>query len=108
MSLKIRPEQVDAFQEVADAAFVRRVVEHLRERHPSAIVRISSGTVKVEQIQDDVIRKMVESGVARARGYGMTWESSIASFVVLMFLTAPNFDKHPLIERVLKDEQVDT
>lgn len=107
MSLKIRPEQLEAFQPVADAAFVRRLVSHLRSNHEDSEVTIPSGRLKVAQVSDDVLRRMVESGIARARTYGMTWESSIASFVVLMFLTAPNFDKHPLIERGLRDEQVD-
>jgi hypothetical protein len=36
----------------------------------------------------------------------MTWESSLMAFVAIMFVAAPNFDQHPLIGRVLKDEAV--
>jgi hypothetical protein len=49
---------------------------------------------------------MVGQGVARARAYGLTWESSITSFVILMFKVAPNFDQHPAINRALNDTQV--
>ena len=45
---------------------------------------------------------MVRCGVGQARSYGMTWESSLAAFVVLMFEVAPNFEEHPLIRRVLQ------
>jgi hypothetical protein len=50
---------------------------------------------------------MVERGIARARAHGMTWEKNLAKFVALMFLTAPNFDSHPLIHHILRDKQVD-
>ncbi|HKV38185.1 MAG TPA: hypothetical protein VJX67_03150 [Blastocatellia bacterium] len=106
MTLKIRPEQFDAFKEIADAAFARRLVQYVRDHHPEAVVKFSSGQSTISRLRDDVIRTMIKAGIARARAYGMTWESSIAAFVVLMFLTAPNFDQHPLIERVLKDQEV--
>jgi hypothetical protein len=47
---------------------------------------------------------MVRNGIARARRYGMNWESSLTAFVVLMFVAAPNFDEHPLIQRILRDD----
>jgi len=47
---------------------------------------------------------MVQNGIDRARGHGLGWESSLAAFVVIMFVAAPNFDQHPLIKRVLQDD----
>ena len=44
-------------------------------------------------------------GVARARSHGLTYQSSITFFVVMMFEIAPNFDDHPLIRLVLTDEE---
>ncbi|HYL97685.1 MAG TPA: hypothetical protein VEZ90_01935 [Blastocatellia bacterium] len=105
--MKIRPEQLEAFQPLADAAFARRLVAHIRDRHSNAVVKLPSGQQKVGQLSDDLMNIMAQAGIIRARTYGMTWESSISSFVVLMFLSAPNFDRHPLIERVLKDGQTD-
>lgn len=105
--LKIRREQIKAFQPVADAAFVRRLAAHVRAEHAEAPVFLPEGETTVELLTDERLHEMVGRGVERARAYGMTWESSITAFVVLMFVSAPNFDDHPLLRRVLKDEQTD-
>lgn len=104
--LKIRREQFEVFQPVAEAAFVRRIAEHLRETQADAVVQFPNEVILVRQIADERFRGMVKDGIARAREYGMTWESAVTAFVVLMFVAAPNFDKHPLVQRVLKDERV--
>lgn len=104
--LTIRPEQFDAFSSVADAAFVRRLAVHLRENHGDVIVELPNQTSTVKQLPDDVLWELVEKGIARARGYGMSWESTLTAFVALMFVAAPNFDDHPLIQRALKDDSV--
>lgn len=104
--LVLRPEQVEAFENVAEAAFEQRVVEYLRENHPDEVVRLPSKETCVAELTDEELRRMVRHGIKRARGYGQTWESSITSFIVLMFTIAPNFDEHPLIRRVLKDKEI--
>lgn len=104
MSLKIRPEQLEAFQPVADAGFVRRLSDYLRREHPDIAVRTPSGVLKMNQIPAKTIEWMVQTGIARGRRYGLSWESSLAAFVVIMFVAAPNFDQHPLIQRVLSDD----
>jgi hypothetical protein len=104
--LKIRPEQFAVFQPVAEHAFIRRVVEHLRENHPDVVVQFASGVMLIKQIGDEKLHALVKRGIARARALGMDWESGITAFVVLLFIAAPNFDQHPLIQRVLKDERV--
>ena len=104
--LKIRREQFEVFQPVAEAAFVRRVVEHLRDNHADAVVQLPNEVILVKQIADERLRRLAKDAIARARGYGMDWESTVTAFVVLMFVAAPNFDEHPLIQRVLKDERV--
>ena len=104
--LKIRPEQFAVFQPVAERAFVRRVVEHLRENHAAVVVRFAGEVLLVRQIADEPFYALVRKAIQRARALGMDWESSITAFVVLMFVAAPNFDRHPLIQRVLKDERV--
>ena len=103
--LMIRARQLDVFQPVAEAAFVRRIVVHLRTSHADAVIQFPNEVILVKQISDERLRQMVEDGIARARNYGMDWESTITAFVVLMVVAAPNFDGHPLIERVLRDER---
>jgi hypothetical protein len=105
--LKIRSEQMAVFQPVADAGFVARVADFLREQYGDAEVRLAEGTMTIKEIAPERLRAMVAQGVARGRGYGMKWESSLTTFVTLRFLVAPNFDEHPLIARALGDEQVD-
>jgi hypothetical protein len=104
--LKIRPEQFAVFQPVAEHAFLRRVVEHLRNEHADVVVQFPNQIMLVKQISDEQFYTLVKKGIVRARTLGMDWESAITAFVVLLFVAAPNFDQHPLIQRVLKDEKV--
>jgi len=104
--LIIRASQMEIFQPVADASFIRRTVEYLLENHGDVVIRLTEGSVTVKKINTDVLRRMVRYGISRGRQYGLSWESSLTAFVTLMFVTAPNFDEHPLIQRVLKDETV--
>src|SRR5262249_29538881 len=105
--LKIRPEHMAVFHEAAEASFLRRVVQYLRERHSSVAVQLPSGITTVELIPEETLFELVENGIKRARRDGMSWESALSAFVVLMFVTAPNFDDHPLIRRVMKDDKID-
>ena len=105
--LTIRPEQLDAFQPQAKAAFINQLVDYLRREHADSTVQLPDRMSTVEEIPDETILEMVRNGIARARKYGISWESSIGAFVVLMFVTAPNFDEHPLIHRTLTDDSVE-
>lgn len=110
--MRIRPAQLKAFAPAAEGAFERRVAEHLREHHAGVTVKLPSADadareVEVRDLDDSALVEMVRGGIARARSYGMTWESSLTSFVVLMFLVAPNFDDHPLINRLLTNQAVE-
>lgn len=105
--LRISPEQMEVFQPVAEEAFVIRVAEHLRDNHADVAVQVPDKVLVVKQIPEEMLQEMVRQGLARARQYGLDWESSLTAFVVLMFVAAPNFDRHALVERVLKDERVE-
>jgi hypothetical protein len=105
--LKIRPEQLKVFQPVAEAAFERRVVEYLRENHDDEVVILPAGEYQVKDLDDGTLLKMVRTGIARARSYGMTWESNLTTFAIVMVVVAPNFDDHPLIQRVLNDDRIE-
>lgn len=97
---------MEVFQPLAEADFLNRVVEHLLKYHSDVIVDFPDYACLLEEIPKNVFEEMVSGGIARARSYGMEWESTLCSFLVLMFVAAPNFDEHPLIRRVLKDESV--
>lgn len=104
MSVKVRPEQMEVFQPVAEAAFARRLTEYLRRAHSGLSVRIPPGATLIKRIPAAVLTRMVQNGIERGRAYGLSWESSLAAFVLIMFVAAPNFDQHPLIQRVLRDD----
>ena len=103
--LVIRQEQFDAFKPAADESFERRLAGHLGEKHPGAAVRLPARTTVLGRLDEATLRGLIRAGVARARGYGLTSESGIASYVVTMFLVAPNFDEHPLVRRALRDKK---
>jgi hypothetical protein len=105
--LKIRPEQSEAFQPVAEAAFVAEVVDYLRKTRPQEVVRLPGGPTTIAEIPDEILSVMVRGGIARARDYGITSSSALAGFVSLMFISAPNFDDHPLLKRALQDNDTD-
>jgi hypothetical protein len=105
--LSIRTEQLEAFQPAADAALEARVVEYLREEHAEEIVRMPWGDFSIDELPEEVLLAMVREGFRRARRYGLSWEATLTAFVVMMISVAPNFDEHPLIRRVLADEQIE-
>ncbi len=94
--IRIRPEHLTAFQPNAEAVFVERLIEHLRDEHEPL----------VRGFPDDILEEMVRNGVAKGRLHGITRESSLTAFVALMFEISPNFDEHPPIRRVLRDTRI--
>lgn len=104
--LTIRAAQTEGFSRQADEAFVERLVAYLGEEHAGEIVQIPQGVFALEEVPGDVLREMIRRGLGRASAYGLTWESSLTSFVVLMFVAAPNFDGHATVRRALRDESV--
>jgi len=105
--LTIRPDQIQAFDSLADAMFVDRVSEYLKKHHADTEIKVAQGESAVRDLPDKTLHEFVQNGITRARAYGITHESSLAAFVVLQFETAPNFDEHPVLQRALKDERVE-
>jgi hypothetical protein len=93
---RIRQAQMEVFQPEAEAAFEARLADYLYGQHFEA----------VRDLSDDLLKERIHNGIARARGYGLSWQSSLTVFVALMFEIAPNFDSHPYIRRVLTDPRV--
>ena len=104
--LKVRPEQFTVLQQYAETEFVHRLAAYVREKHADVIVQLPQGPLSVKEIPEDTLRLMVRQGITRGRKYGVTWESALSAFVTLMFVTAPNYDEHPAVRRVLRDEGI--
>src|SRR5262249_57141222 len=101
--LKIRPEHLEVFQPVAEAAFVAEVVDYLKKKLPDEVVRLPGGPTRVAEVTDEILSSMVRGGIARAREYGITWCATLAAFLALIFISAPNFHDHPLLNAPLLD-----
>lgn len=100
----LRETHNQAFQTKAEADFVCEVMQYLRENHAETIVKLPDGEFKVIALPEAILQKMVEGGIRKARNYGMTWQSSLISFVVIMFVSAPNFDENDNIRKLLTEE----
>lgn len=83
--LHITPAQMQVFQAQADEAFLGRVAQQQRDHAPPSIVGLD----------DAGLMRVVRAGVARAKAYGMTWESTLAGFVNIMGDVSPNWDGQP-------------
>ncbi len=104
--LRIRPEQLTVFQPQAEALFLEEVAKYLRKRHARTPVRYRTQAFAVQDMPDALLRSVVSRAVDRGRGYGLTQQSTLTAFVALMFVVAPNFDRHPLIRHALTDKSV--
>lgn len=91
--ITVRQAQMNALQSAADEDFLRRCAEQLRERYPAL----------TNELTNELLGKMVKQGIARARGHGLTWESSLFQFLELMLAIAPGFDDVPAIHARLQD-----
>lgn len=97
---------MDVMSSVAEANFERDLAAHLRANYGSSIVRLPHvGEVTVHDLVEDNLQRLVRIGIAKARRYELTRQSSIAGFVAIMFSAAPNFDDHRLCEVLLGDEE---
>ena len=95
--LTIRKSQMKVFQREAERNFLDAVLEQLRSSHAAVI----------KDVEDDILRKRVAYGIARAREYGLTWKTNLTTFVMLMFDLGPEFDRHPAFFRCLNNVKVE-
>ena len=51
----------------------------------------------VAGIADEILGELVRGGIKRGRDYRIEWKSTLLSFVVLLFIGAPNFDEYPKV-----------
>jgi hypothetical protein len=93
----IRRAQLQKMEAVAASTFPERLIRYLREHHAAAI----------EAIDENVLKRRVAAGIARAEKHGLTLESTLTAFVTLMFEFAPDFDRQPAIKVVLENTDVD-
>jgi hypothetical protein len=102
----IRAEQVHVFEKKAQTDFVTSLREYLRGAHAKAHVQLPTGVYSLRDIPELVLTELVRRSIEKGRLYSLTWQSSLAAFVTLMFVAAPNYDTDPLIQRTLTDPAI--
>lgn len=83
-----------------------RILDYLLATHGDVGVKEISGATRLCNYDRDRLRDKVRQGIARGRAFGLTWESTLAIFVTLSFVAAPNFCDHPAVYRSLTDTGV--
>ncbi|HEX8408295.1 MAG TPA: hypothetical protein VF883_05485 [Thermoanaerobaculia bacterium] len=78
-------------EEALDARLMHDVAANLRQYAPEAVQPLS--------VPD--LEAMLETALRRARGRGLEDRGRMFEFAKLMFVIAPGFDRHPVIERIL-------
>lgn len=106
LMLIISQQQLRVFQPLAEASLVRKIANHLATHHGTSIVRCSFGVFTLAKTPNEVLERLIRSGIRSARRYGFSWESDLAAFVVLMFVVSPNFDDFPSVRQILLDQSM--
>lgn len=84
-------------EKMGEPAFVDRTVERLRTYYLEHVCGLDI----------DELRFRVRHAIEKARGYGLTYESSITVFVLHMMTVSPAFDEHPAVQRALHDPEIE-
>lgn len=104
--LKVRLTQLETFRTSVEETFSKRVAAYLLHHHPDLTVKIPAGTFTIKTLPPATLHTMVRTSLKRARTYGISWQSKLVAFVVLMFAVAPNFDEHPRVRAILLREKI--
>jgi hypothetical protein len=81
----IRPEQMRVFEEAALAGFEQRAVAHLQRALPDRCAALGPSAVL----------HSVRRAITKARGYGITSELDVLTFLNLTYLLGFDFDAEP-------------
>ena len=84
-------------QKMGDPPFVDRTVDRFRTYFLE----------HVYMLEIEELRFRVKHGIAKARSYGLTYESSITTFVAHMLTLNPDFDKQLAVQRALHDPEIE-
>ena len=89
--LKIRTPQYHALRELWFEKFLRDIAADIRVNCPAETADLS----------DEELERRVKLGFRRASRFGFTKKYSLAFYIELMFIAAPNFDEYPPVRHIL-------
>jgi hypothetical protein len=91
--LTITPSQLQVLDQYQDQQFRQRLCTHIQETYPD-----------YADMSPVSLHRILDFALARAKSYGLIWQSSLGQFVYLMAAIAPNFDMHPAIHAILTNQ----
>jgi len=97
--LRIRSEQIEAFESARAAHFEPRTVQHLKERFPK----------HCDVLKDEGILEVIHYGIGRAETYGLTHQSEVRLFIDLTLMFGRYFDTDlqiPWAAEILTDDDL--
>jgi len=83
--MKIRKEQMQAFSDALEEAFVQRMVRHLR--------RGFSAQLAAQGLYEADLCPLVRRGISRAKAYGVVCEGALEQYLEYMVLLGLDFDR---------------
>ena len=83
--LKVRAEQLKAFEDAAVQRLEDRMAAHLRELAPQ----------HCNAVGEENLRKVVRTGIERAANYGLTFRGPVRFYLDLMIMLGSDFDTDP-------------
>jgi hypothetical protein len=104
--LTIRESQMQSLRHHSVAVFESQLVDYLLSIAPPLRVATLADFSPISALPPEIVKGLVGICVRKGRGYGLTWQSSLAAFAVTMFAMAPNFDEHPIASQALNDPEV--
>lgn len=103
----IRRAQMTVFENKVHSDFVSDLADYLFDHRGEAVVRLPERASAIATMARPELEQLVLGGIKRAAHYGLRWRSALASFVVTMFVVAPNFDQDHQVRAVLTDSNID-
>jgi len=100
--MRIRKEQMEAFSQRQEEAFIDRMVKHLAEDFPEER--------SARRIPESDLERLVRRGMEDAQRYGVVDEADVKLYLECMVILGPGFDEDPKIpwaRDILKDENRD-
>lgn len=98
--MRLRKEQIKAFERYMREGFERRVVAHLHKHFPKDCAGLGQ----------DGVRQTVRYGIERAASYGIEAEGDVSRYIDLMFEFGRDFDADPELpwaSEILADESIE-
>lgn len=92
----IKPGQLAAIESARQKALVQSLLKEVKEHHPELCAPLT----------DSAVKALIEKGLSRAAEHGFEQESSLVSFVHLMFGVAPSFYLHPHVKAIFANPDV--